>query len=139
MAVQTTEQIIAEVATAVAQAVVDAQLKTGKVIEQNHGGLMWNETPGKVRPTLKRKTVFCNSVQSERQLSDTEIELFNQLSPGRYHNRQWEVIVREEGNDSWMEIRIPVSTIEQRMDLPNSLVAILKEMIDEAKARRKEA
>lgn len=139
MAAQTTEQIISEVATAVAQAVVDAQLKTGKVVEQNTGGLQWNETPGKVRPTFKRKTVFCNSVQTERQCSDTEIELFNQLTPGRYHNRQWEVIIREDGNDSWMEVRLPVSTIEQRMDIPNSLVAILQEMIAEAKTRRKEA
>jgi hypothetical protein len=128
--------IAKSVAQATAEAVVKVQERTQAHENKNPPRDSWNETPGVLRPTLSRRTVFCGAEQKERQLLTEEILLFNQLQPGRYHNRRWEVIERDEGSDGKaIEVRIPVATVDDRMSLP-SLVEILKEIVQEGKARK---
>ena len=92
------------------------------------------------RPKLTRKVVFCCHEENEHELSNREIELYNQIRPGRYNKRKWEVIEREAlvaGDMKMLEIRIPVDTPDARMELAytaGSLLQILQLMIDEAKA-----
>jgi hypothetical protein len=127
------DQLAALIAKATAAAVADAVVKVQEKTTPNE--VRFIAPPD--RPKLTRKTIFCGAIEEERRLSDEEILLYNQVTPGRYHNRRWEVIEREEGSDGkTVEIRIPVSTVDDRMQLP-SLVNILKEMIQEAKTKAK--
>jgi len=74
------------------------------------------------------------------QLTDEQVELVNQLKPGRFNNRKWEIVRRR---DRSIDFRYPNKTIEQRMqnasqakDLTGMLQMILTEA-ETQKARRK--
>lgn len=93
---------------------------------------------GGPRPKLKCPVVFCGAPQYENSLTNEEIELFNKLHAGRYEKGRWHVIVRDDGmgeTQEHLEVRIPVSSIDDRMALPGSLVDILKKIINEYEAR----
>lgn len=94
---------------------------------------VFNPTGG-IRPHLKCQTVFCGAEQQEDNLTNQEIGLFNQLHAGRYQRGRWQVIVREDGIDdsiAHMDVRIPSTTLDERIALPSSLVEILRVMIAE--------
>lgn len=95
---------------------------------------------GEKKPKLTRRVIFCCHEEKENELKAEEILLYNQLQPGRYNNRKWEVLEREDpfGEKNTLEIRLPVDTTDNRMELAYkapSLVAICELMIKEAKSR----
>lgn len=126
----------------IADAVADATMKVHERLNPLRENARpftgrWNETEGKARPVLKHRTFFCGSPQDPRQLKDEEIELYNQLKPGRYHSRKWEVIQRQDGDESLLEVRLPIASKDDLYELPNSLVAILSEIVKEQEAAGK--
>lgn len=136
------EKMIQGIATAVAastaKAVVDAESKI-KVIESQTPDLTsaFNPEGKKNRPKLRRETIFCGMPQREKQLKDREIELFNQIKPGRYNDRKWEVIEHPSpmaDTPGTIEVRIQVKEVQDRIELamtaPN-LEAILMKIISE--------
>lgn len=97
---------------------------------------------GGVRPAMRCPVVFCGAPQDPAVLTNEEIELLNQVVAGRYNKGKWQVIVRDDGmgvEQEHKEIRLPVSTLEQRMELPHSMVAILKQILAEAAERKNTA
>jgi hypothetical protein len=74
------------------------------------------------------------------QLTDEQVELINQLKPGRYNHRKWEIVKRR---DRSIDFRYPNKTVEQRMQIAaqaGSLTGMLQIILTEAetqKARRK--
>jgi hypothetical protein len=74
------------------------------------------------------------------QLTDEQVELVNQLKPGRYNSRKWEIVKRR---DRSIDFRYPNKTIEHRMQTASQagdLTGMLKMILTEAetiKARRK--
>jgi hypothetical protein len=96
----------------------------------------YNPTGGP-RPSLKRTTVFCGAEQSGDSLTNEEIELFNRLQAGRYNLGKWQVLVREDGMaETYVEVKLPTATLDQRMEMPASLVAILSKIVHEADEKR---
>lgn len=130
---------VEELATAVAAATVTAAREARaeeRPIEHARPSKTsaFNPTGGK-RPVLTRQTVFCGAEQEQNALTNEEIELFNRLKPGRYNKARWQVIVRDDGmNETHVEVKIPISTTDQRMELPSSLVAILTMIVTEGDA-----
>ena len=95
---------------------------------------------GYKKPSLTRDTYFCGHQEDPKRLTPEEVALYNKITrPGRYHNRRWEVILTGDDQDPEakrvLDIRIPCKEINDRMEMPNSLVAILKEIIEEAEKR----
>jgi hypothetical protein len=130
-----------KIAQAVAQATLSVQQRVRPIENLNPPVVTWNNPTGRTdRPKLRRETYFCGAAQTETQLSDQEIELFNQIAvPGRYHNRRWEVTIRDAGgSDEVLEIRVPVQGVDDKAALPHSLTALLREILDEAAAKAKE-
>jgi hypothetical protein len=134
------------IATAVADAVAKANAAVRPVEHFRSSKVSAYNPTGGVRPKLTRNIVFCSAEEREEKLTNEEIELYNQIKPGRYNKRKWEVIERASDNPSdpsLLEIRIPVSDINARMELPGEgLKAILRQMIaehDKAQAEKKSA
>lgn len=132
-------KIAEAVAAATARATLEVQGKFQRLESPVPSRIAWNNPTGRAdRPRLKRKTVIFGGIQEELMLDDEEIELFNKVQPGRYNNRRWEVIERQDGpEDVWLEIRIPCNSRDERMALPGSLKEILRLMIEERKAKDK--
>ena len=87
----------------------------------------------KVRPKLYAKFYFCGAELSADTMTNAEIAKLNQIKfPGDYHKNQWHVRMRRDDSDH-VEVRIdlPVKTLDQRMDIPNSLVKIIDEILEE--------
>jgi hypothetical protein len=129
------------VSESTAKAVADAESKV-RTIEDQRPSLKsaLNPTGSANRPKLARPVIFCGAPQREKQLSNTEIELFNQIKPGRYNNRKWEVIEQVAENDErTIEIRIPVKEVQDRIELAMTapdLTSILKLIIAEQGAKQ---
>jgi len=74
------------------------------------------------------------------QLTDEQVTLINQLKPGRFNNRKWEIVKRR---DRSIDFRYPNKTVEQRMQnnmVARDLTGMLQLILTEAetqKARRK--
>lgn len=133
----TVEDIAKAVATATVQAHREARAEERPIeIRRSSRTSAFNPTGGP-RPSLKRTTIFCGSEQQESNLTNEEIDLFNRLKPGRYNKGKWQVISRDDGmNETHIDVRIPISTTDQRMELPGSLVDILNKLIRENEAPR---
>lgn len=132
---------VEELATAVAAATVTAAREARaeeRPIEHARPSKTsaFNPTGG-VRPKLKRSTIFCGAEQEEGALTNDEIDLFNRLKAGRYNKARWQVIVRDDGmNETHVEVKIPISTTDQRMELPSSLVTILQMIVTEGESKK---
>lgn len=125
---------VEELANAIVKATREARAEERTIEVRNPPRKSVFNPTGGPRPKLKCPTVFCGSHQDETALTNEEIELFNQVEPGRYHSGKWQCIVRDDGmgeTQEYKEIRIPIATIDDRMTLPPSLVAILREMLAE--------
>lgn len=105
----------------------------------------WHPSGDRDRPKLKRKIRMQGVQLRERMLSNEEIDLLNQLPPGRYQNRRWFVQATDgEDDGTKIDIYLPNKTAADRLTLAQqapTLVAALKLMIDEAKSQssRKQA
>jgi hypothetical protein len=130
------QKIAASVSTATASAILEVERATRLIENRNPPLKAWNNPGGGPRPTLTRETYFCSHLQREGQLSDEEIELFNQVRPGRYHNRKWEVIERPGSSDgvSEIDIRVPAASVSDRMELP-ALSVLLREIVAEGRGK----
>lgn len=74
----------------------------------------WNPEGKKNRTKLRRPTFISGYPVNPILHSEQEIELLNQLKPGRYNDRKWEVARFEDGS---IDIRYPNKTIPQRMEM----------------------
>jgi hypothetical protein len=99
----------------------------------------WNPTGEKHRRALKRPTFLNGHRLREKMLSQTEIDLLNQVKPGSYNGRKWTVIEQStsENGAGALKIFFPNKTPEQRMALleeGRSLVELLNKIIREQEA-----
>ncbi len=127
------------IATAFARALDKRDEADGKVRENRKPSQKnaFNPTGG-VKPKLARETIFCGAIQHEESLKPSEIELFNQVTPGRYNGDKmnWTVLAADDGMGvTRIDVRVPVSDLNALMDLPNSLVGILNQIVTEAADR----
>jgi hypothetical protein len=84
---------------------------------------------------LTRETYFNNHRESEDELTPAEIEAFNAITEscearGGYANGGWSAVVK--GNR--LKVDVTSYTIDDRMNLPNGLVLILKELAEGPRA-----
>lgn len=80
---------------------------------------------------LDRLTYFCGSRQSDELLTPAEIDAFNALTESREARAgDWKVIVTPRERN----VILPAATRDQREDLPNSLLLILKELAEGSEA-----
>jgi hypothetical protein len=137
-------------ATAVAKATADAQ---NAVFEKMSGETKYGEwnianfpdrsvfnplgdnaKTGLPRPELNGEIFWVGTPMDEREMSREEIELANELRPGIYHGGQWKVTNLAPGmNKRALLVVFPCVEPDQRSSLP-SMVAMLREMVDAAKA-----
>lgn len=83
------------------------------------------------KPKLTRETYFLNHRESEDDLTPAEILAYNAIEhPCEARDGQWTV----KFNRNRMFIDIPAFTADDRMNLPNGLVLILRELSHGAKA-----
>lgn len=132
------EQITAET---IAQAFVTAFREAQKPEQTDYELLnksVYNPT-GKPRPEyLKYESAFQNGIKINPEfLTNEEISLFNRIKPGRYNDRKWEVVSRDEGEKT-IELRYPNKSQEERFDLIQkapSLVAMLNLILSEQESK----
>jgi hypothetical protein len=89
----------------------------------------------RVRPKadLTRETFFCGTRMKSDELTPAEIEAFNAITVSRTaRNGTWTAEVRQNGNAQQLHIMVPSRTVDERMDLPGSLLLILRELRDGA-------
>jgi hypothetical protein len=100
----------------------------------------WNPTGSKTRPRLKRPTLQNGNQVREYTSHDEEIELWNQLRPGRYGpNRKYAVVRRP--SDGAIDFRYACKTIDDRMAIANDhkgagLAGLLRMCVEEAADRK---
>lgn len=76
----------------------------------------WNPTGEKYARLLKRPVFLNGHRVSEVYLSQDTIDLFNQVRPGRYHDRRWTVTEQDGGVEgSALYIWLQNSRLEDRM------------------------
>ena len=95
---------------------------------------------GKPRPEyLKYESVYQNDRKINGDfLTNDEISLLNKIKPGRYNDRKWEVIVRDEGQEKTLEMRYSNKSQDDKIDLAQkapSLTAMLNLIIAEQEAK----
>jgi len=83
------------------------------------------------RPKLARKAFFAGIELKEDELTRAEIELLNRFSHACHaRNGQWKAEIR----DGALLLSVPAATTDDRMDLPNGLSLILRELLGGEKA-----
>lgn len=123
------DDLATKIAVAVAEAVTTATAKQFGPQE-----VRFHKEP--VRPKLNGEFYLSGGPLLTQQLTDEEIVALNRITkPGKYHKGQWLVRIRKDGDKTITTIDVPCKTIDQRMALPPSLVAILAEIEAEAKAQ----
>ena len=107
----------------------------------------WNPTGQKIRVKLRRATYMNGHRLHESRMSALEIELFNQLKPGRYGPKSKIVVIEKGGDDGDRELQlwVPNKTVPDRLEMarltadptgqdrPGSIV-LLEKLIEESKA-----
>jgi hypothetical protein len=128
---QMNDRLAASIATAVADAVVKVQERINP-IEDRKASLTSSLNPsGKPKPKLRRKVYFCGAELREKFSTPEEINALNAIDfTGDFHRKLWQVREANVGGSDTaaLFINIPCKTIDQRMDLPNSLLAVLSEI-----------
>jgi len=74
----------------------------------------WNPTGKRERVKLRRPTFISGYPVNPMMHTEEEITLLNEVKPGRYNNRRWEVTRFDDGS---IDIRYPNRTFEQRMEM----------------------
>jgi hypothetical protein len=91
----------------------------------------------RVRPkaALARETFFCGSRVRADELTPAEIDAFNAITTSRTaRHGTWTATVTQNGTAQELRVMVPSRTVDERMDLPGSLLLILKELKDGAAA-----
>jgi hypothetical protein len=100
----------------------------------------WNPKGDRVRPTLSRPTYLNGHRLREITLSNEEITLLNQLTPGRYRNRKWLVVDTDtDGQGSAVQVYLPNKTEADRLEMKSvakDLADALRLIVAEAEARK---
>jgi hypothetical protein len=101
----------------------------------------WNPSGELRKVKLKHKKFYQNGAEVNTDLmTDDEIALVNQLKPGRYNKRKWEVVKRK---DKSLDVRYPNKTLQQRWQLKaeaSNFSAIIQKILleqEEQAARKK--
>jgi hypothetical protein len=137
---------ISELAGAISAGIVQATNTTGPVkqipITKFKHKTPWNPTGRKdsLRPQFTR-TYYQNGAQIAMwHVTDADIELLNQLRPGRYFDRKVEVVERvgeNVGDHASIEIRYNNASADQRFDLKNyfrNFSEMLRLIVEQQKA-----
>lgn len=111
-------------------------------ISQYRGKTPWNPTGKRPheRPKLRGEFLQNGRKMYAERMSDREIELLNQIRPGRYVNRKIEVIERVMNDESTIEIRYNNGSPDQRSELKNevrNLTEMLERIVAEGKPAKK--
>jgi hypothetical protein len=119
------------IANIVADAVVKVQERI-QPTEKREASLVspFNPEGLKVRPKLENRYIFCGAPCEENILTNEEVRSLNTITePGTYRGGRWQVLVRQEmDGKKTIFINIPHKTIDERMDMPHSLLAIIAEI-----------
>jgi len=98
----------------------------------------WNPTGEKNRPKLKRTVFMGGSRLRESFLSSEEIELLNQIKPGKYNGRRWTIVETDGDTEGGtITILVPNKTPEDRVRLKGEvrdLTELCKKIIAEQNA-----
>lgn len=131
--------IASSVAAAVAEATVKVQERIAPIQASKSSTVSSINPTGGERPKLSRRTFFCGAEQNVKYLTNEEIGLFNQLTrDGSYgQHGGWRVLTRKRGDKNIVFIDVPHKDINERMELPNSLVGILSMFIGYQEAAEK--
>lgn len=130
------ERLAALVAQAVAQATVKVQERIAPLEKREASKVSVYNPTGGVRPKLNRTFIFAGAALSERFLTNDEIEALNTLPDnGQFHRGQWRLRTMERGDEKITFIDLPVKDVNQRMDLPRGVKAIVAEVHAEAAAK----
>lgn len=92
----------------------------------------------KDRPKLRCRYFFCGAELRAQDMTNAEIRKVNEITvAGVYHKGQWRVRTRldDDGVPTFF-IDLPVKTIDQRMDIPRGLIAIIDEILAEESSRK---
>lgn len=99
--------------------------------------LSYTAPDGTVRP---RKTFFVGARMDEDLLTPLEIALFNRFTTSKTaRNGQWTATIKQNGNDQELHVFVPHKEMDQRLDLPNGLFLILRELLDGPNATNHES
>lgn len=127
------EKILAANAQSVQKALKPENATAPKVSVYNPDGgakamLCYTAADGAVRP---RKTFFVGARMDEDLLTPLEIALFNRITSNKTaRNGLWTATIKQNGNDQELHVFVPHKEMDQRLDLPNGLYLILRELID---------
>lgn len=134
----------AMIASAVAKAVAESTAAIQEKLhptEKREPSLIspFNPDGRKVRPKLNARYIFCGAELRADQMTNDEIEVMNKISKaGDYHKNQWHVRVKlDDSGKHTILIDLPVKTLDQRMEMPNSLIAIVQEILAEEASKAK--
>lgn len=96
----------------------------------------WNPTGKRYREELRRPTYLNGHRLRSMMLSEDEIQLLNQLTPGRYHDNRWTVIERHQDDEGTaIQVYIPNRTLQQRLEWKSAakdLTDALRQIVAEA-------
>jgi len=82
---------------------------------------------------LSRETFFCGSRVRGDELTPAEIDAFNAITVSRTaRNGTWTAEVKQNGQAQQLYVTVPSRTVDERMELPGSLLLILRELRDGA-------
>jgi len=117
---------------------IAAEGKAGKQVKFHEAKFQtpWNPTGEARKAFLKFPHLYQNGARCEPELmTDEEIQLANQLKPGKFLGGKWEV---QRKRDKSLNILYPNGTIAQRFDMAReagSLANMLKKILVEQEAR----
>lgn len=89
------------------------------------------------RPKLARKTFWAGTELHEDELTLQEIEAFNSFTHStEARNGSWVAEMRRTGKmgESQLHVSFPCASADDRMDLPNGMMLMLRELLGGAKA-----
>jgi hypothetical protein len=90
--------------------------------------LCYTAPDGTVRP---RKTFFVGAKMDADLLTPLEVALFNRFTTNKIaRNGKWTATLKQNGNDQELHVYVPHKEMDQRLDLPNGLFLILRELLD---------
>ena len=129
------KEILAAVATTATESGAEGMRRAIKPDNPTHPGISVYSYPEGERvhpkPKLTRETFFCGAPQKEDQLTPAEIDAFNAITGERTaRNGRWWARVEQYGNRQRLHVFVPNKSIDDRMDLPNGLILILRELAD---------
>lgn len=130
--------------TALAKAITEAVAEASPV-KQVHISRYRAQTPWNPTGELRRRKMEARFLQNGIELrdwhiTDEDIDLLNQIKPGRYMDRKVEVVERNENGSRTVEIRYSNQSIGQRMEMKNyarNFTELLQNIVTEMKPAKK--